>query len=138
MTFDRHEAELFLAEPHVGVFAVGTPSGPPAAVPLWYAYAPGGDVWMLVAPTTRKAKLLSVSRQATLVAQTVAPRTRFVSVELELTDVRPQTAADVRAMASRYLSGPALEGYVEFAAANLRENRYQFRTTRWRFNDFTM
>lgn len=137
MTFDQHEAELFLAEPHVGVFAVGTPSGPPAAVPLWYAYAPGGEVSMLMAASTRKAKLLSTRRQATLVVQTVTPRVRFVSVELELTDVREPTDEDVRAIAEGYLSGADLEAYLEFAKTNLREDRYQFRTTRWRFGDFT-
>lgn len=138
MTFDQHEAELFLAEPHVGVFAVGTSSGPPAAVPLWYAYAPGGDVSMLMAASTRKAKLLKTRREATLVVQTVTPRVRFVSVELELTEVREPTDEDVRAIAEGYLSGPDLEAYLNFAKTNLREDRYQFRTTRWRFGDFTM
>lgn len=138
MTFDQHEAEQFLAEPHVGVLAVEAPGGPPAAVPLWYAYARGGEIWMLMGPSTRKAKLLDVSRRATLVAQTVTPRTRFVSVDLELIGARPATDPDMRAMAERYLSGSALDAYLRFAAANLREDRYRFATTRWRFGDFSM
>lgn len=138
MTFDQHEAEMFLAEPHVGVLAVETPNGPPAAVPLWYAYTPGDEVLLLTPPTSRKAKLLAASRRATLVAQTVTPRTRYVSVELQLADVRPPTDEDVRALAARYLSGPALEGYLQFARTNLREDCYRFTTTRWRFDDLTI
>lgn len=71
--------------------------------------------------------------------QAHAPRLRFVSVELELTDHRPATDEDVRAMASRYIeAGPALEGYLEFAKANLAEDLHTFRTTRWRFADLTV
>lgn len=138
MTFDQHEAEQFLSEPHVGVFAVEAISGPPAAVPLWYSYAPGAEVLLITAPESRKARLLHRSGRATLVVQTVQPRTRYVSVELELLRSQPATDADVRAMASRYVPAEALEGYLEFAAANLREDLYRFNPTKWRFADFTV
>jgi hypothetical protein len=144
-TFDHAAAGAFLAQPHVGVLAVTAPQGPPAAVPLWYGYegageddGPGVDeLWILTPPESRKARLLEIERHATLVVQTVSPRTRFVSVELRLTGSRPGTQEDARALATRYLAGAALEGYLQFAATQLEEHRYTFRTTRWRFADLT-
>lgn len=138
MTFDQHEAELFLAEPHVGVFAVETPDGPPAAVPLWYAYTPGSDLSIMTSASTRKAKLLATSRRATLVAQTVATRTRYVSIELALLDTHPATVEEARAIAGRYLPESALEDFLRFATETLREDLYRFAITRWRFGDFTI
>jgi hypothetical protein len=55
--FDR-AAEGFLAEPQVAVFAVAAPSGPPAAVPLWYCFAPGGPVWIVTPDISRKTQLV--------------------------------------------------------------------------------
>lgn len=132
------EALNFLREPHVGVLAVAT-DGAPAAVPLWYGCAPdGAQVWIHTPRDSRKARWLERGRPATLVVQTVTPRVRFVSVELELLGHRPADAADARELASRYLTGDALEGYLQFAAANMVEDRYTFRTTRWRSADLTI
>ncbi|HAS08990.1 MAG TPA: pyridoxamine 5'-phosphate oxidase, partial [Acidimicrobiaceae bacterium] len=41
------EREQFLADVHVGVLAVERPDGPPLAVPVWYDYRPGGELWVL-------------------------------------------------------------------------------------------
>lgn len=132
-TMEQPDAERFLAEPHVGVLAVAAPDGPPAAVPLWYDYKPGGEVRILTGPTSRKARLLAETRTATLVVDTVTPGTVFVSVELELVGSRPGTADDVRSMAGRYLEGAALDGYLAFAGSELEEDLYTFRPRRWRY-----
>ncbi|WP_151524278.1 pyridoxamine 5'-phosphate oxidase family protein [Serinicoccus kebangsaanensis] len=138
-TFDEEAARAFLAEPHVGVLAVSADGGPPAATPLWYAVEPDGAVWLVTSATTRKARLLAASGAATLVVHTVSPRTRFVSVDLELTDRAPATAKESRAIAARYLSGEALEGYLAFAAESLGpEERLTFTPTRYRYADLTM
>lgn len=136
---DKAAAIEFLREPHVGVLAVAT-HGAPAAVPLWHSCsADGSEVRILSDPGTRKVRWLRRGSLATLVVQTQAPRLRFVSVELELIDHRSATEEDVRAMASRCIEdGPALEGYLEFARANLAEDLHTFRTTRWRFADLTV
>ncbi|WP_425310950.1 hypothetical protein AADG42_18990 [Ammonicoccus fulvus] len=41
-------------------------------------------------------------------------------------------------MASRYLAGPALEAYLQFASTTLSEHCYRFTPTKWRFADLTM
>jgi hypothetical protein len=138
MEFDERAAAEFLAEPHVGIFAVASRSGPPAAVPLWYSYAVGGQLWIVTEAQSRKMRLLARTGCATLVVDEVAPRTRYVSVDCALIDVRPATAADRRELASRYLSGSALEEYLVFAAANIPdEQRVTLEPTRWRFADLT-
>lgn len=106
---------------------------------LWYVAEEDGTVWLVTSPTTRKARLLPGSGAATLVVHTFSPRTRFVSVDLELTDRAPATAQESRAIASRYLSGDALEAYLQFAKNHLgEEERFTFTPTRYRFADLTM
>lgn len=139
MVFDERAAAEFLAEPHVGVFAVASGSGPPAAVPLWYSYTVGGHVWIVTEAESRKMRLLARTGCATLVVDEVAPRTRYVSVDCALVGSRPATAQDRRELASRYLSGHALEKYLAFEAANIPdEQRVTLQTTRWRFADLSL
>ncbi len=138
MDFDESAAAEFLARPHVCIFAVASPNGPPAAVPLWYSYTVGGLVWIITEATSRKRHLLARAGCATLVVDEVAPRTRYVSVECQLVDARPVTAQDQRELASLYLSGDALETYLPTVAANIpREERVTLQPTHWRFADFT-
>lgn len=139
MDLDKQAEAAFLAEPHVGILAVTSVSGPPAAVPLWYSYSVGGELWILTEATSRKLRLLKRTRCATLVVDEVDPRTRYVSVDCAVVDVRPATAQDVRKLASRYLSGGPLEEYLAFAAANIPdEQRVTLQPTRWRFADLTL
>jgi uncharacterized protein len=138
MDFNGHAAAEFLAEPHVGIFAVASPSGPPAAVPLWYSYTVGGRVWIITEASSRKRRLLARTGSATLVVDEVAPRTRYVSVDCELVDARPVTAEDQRDLAARYVPGDALDAYLATVAANIpNEQRLTLQPTRWRFADFT-
>jgi hypothetical protein len=138
MGFDERAAAEFLAEPHVSIFAVASPSGPPAAVPVWYSYTVGGRIWIITEATSRKRRLLARTGAATLVVDEVVPRTRYVSVDCELVDARPATAADQRELASRYLPVDALEAFLDAVAANLpHEERITLQPTRWRFADLT-
>lgn len=139
MSFDEAAAQRFFAEPHVGVFAVEVRSGPPAAVPIWYSYTPGGEVWINTPESSRKARALRRTGQATMVVDTVSPVLRYVSVDLELVSSRPTTFDDQAEMAARYLSGDALAQFLEFSRAHLHgEVRYTLRPTRWRYADMTM
>ena len=138
MDFDERTAAEFLAEPHVGILAVGSPSGPPAAVPLWYAYTVGGRIWIITEATSRKRRVLARTGCATLVVEEVAPRTRYVSVDCELVDARPVTAEDQRELASPYVPADALEAYLATVAGNLaHEQRITLQPTRWRYADLT-
>lgn len=139
MTFNQSAAMELVAEPHVGIFAVAAPDGPPAAVPLWYGYVPGGEIWIVTPTASRKARLVKETGCATLVVDTVTPRVRYASVDLELVGSRASTPADTREIAARYLNGEALTGYLEFAQQQLPDElRMTFRPTKWRFADLTI
>ena len=60
LTMTRTEREEFLAGVHVGVLGVTEPDGGALAVPIWYGYEPGGDIWIITGKTSRKAKGLEV------------------------------------------------------------------------------
>ena len=55
----REEREAFLAGLHVGIISIAEAGRGPLAVPIWYGYAPGGDLWIVTEGDSRKAKLLS-------------------------------------------------------------------------------
>lgn len=139
MALERDDAQALLAEPLVAVIAVEEAGRPPLAVPIWYAYEPGGDVWIITERESLKARALRAARSCTLVVDEVQPRTRYVSVACDLVDERAATPDDGRAMAERYLPPEAVEGYLEFAGANIgAEVVLTLRPTHWRSADLTV
>jgi nitroimidazol reductase NimA-like FMN-containing flavoprotein (pyridoxamine 5'-phosphate oxidase superfamily) len=98
------EKQQFLAGLHVGVLAIAEPGRGPLTVPVWYAYEPGGEVWLITGKTSRKGKLLTQGVRVSLVAQTEVPPYKYVSVEGPVTNISPATAErDTKPMAIRYL-----------------------------------
>ncbi len=77
----KAEREAFLADVHVGIVCVAEEGRGPLAVPIWYAYEPGGDVFFGTAADSPKAQLMRAAGRASLVAQTETPPYRYVSVE---------------------------------------------------------
>ena len=63
------EREKFLAGLHVGVIAIERADGPPLAVPIWYDYRPGGDLWVLTTAESLKGRLLQAAGRFSLAAQ---------------------------------------------------------------------
>jgi PPOX class probable F420-dependent enzyme len=98
------EKQAFLADLHVGVLAINDPSRGPLTVPVWYDYAPGGDVWFLTGPTSRKGKLLKQGTRVSLCAQTEAPPYKYVSIEGPIVAIETaDREKHGRPMAHRYL-----------------------------------
>ncbi|KXP14678.1 pyridoxamine 5'-phosphate oxidase family protein [Tsukamurella pseudospumae] len=122
MALSTSEKQQFLAQPHVAAFSVAEPGLGPLTVPVWYAYEPGGRPWITIGPTSRKARALEASGRFSLMVDTVEPRTMYVSVEGPVAESRTSTEEEIRAMAARYLSGPALDGYLDFAFGQLGEH----------------
>ena len=46
---------------HVGVLGVTEPDGGALAVPIWYGYEPGGDIWIITGSTSRKGRGLEAT-----------------------------------------------------------------------------
>ncbi|MFC8429705.1 pyridoxamine 5'-phosphate oxidase family protein [Streptomyces sp. NPDC057253] len=118
MALTRAQREQFLAEPHVAALAVDAGEGRgPLTVPIWYQYAPGGDLWIMTGAGSRKEKLIRAAGRFSLLVDRVDPTIRYVSVEGPVLDTRPATLEDLQEISARYLA-EKVEGYVDFAWKN--------------------
>ncbi|MER6387045.1 pyridoxamine 5'-phosphate oxidase family protein [Streptomyces sp. NPDC001523] len=118
MALSRTEREQFLAEPHVAAFAVSAGTDgerAPLTVPIWYQYAPGGDLWIMTGRDSRKAELLGSAGRFTLMVDRLKPTIRYVSVEGPVISTAPARREQLVEIASRYLPAEKVDGYVDFA-----------------------
>ena len=100
------EKQAFLADVHVGVLALNDGDRGPLTVPMWYEYEPGGELWFLTGPQTRKGRLIQIGTRVSLVAQTEDAPYQYVSVEGPVTAIAPaDPELEGLPMAVRYL-GP--------------------------------
>jgi len=108
------EKEAFLADLHVGVLSLNQRGRAPLTVPIWYDYAPGGELWFQTGPDSRKGKLLTVGARVSLCAQTETPPYKYVSVEGVVTHISAtDKEKDARPMARRYLGAKTGDRYVD-------------------------
>jgi uncharacterized protein len=103
--FSETERQEFLAALHVAVLSVAAADGrPPASVPIWYDYAPGGNIRINTGAASRKSKLIERAGAVTLVVQNEQPPYQYVVVEGTVVNTTRPTPRDVREeIAIRYL-----------------------------------
>ncbi|MEG3627339.1 pyridoxamine 5'-phosphate oxidase family protein [Streptomyces poriticola] len=137
MALTREERAQFLAEPHIAALSVDAgPGRAPLTVPIWYQYAPGGDVWILTGTTSRKYELIQAAGRFSLMVDRLDPTIRYVSVEGPVVGTTPGTEAHLRELATRYLPAEKVDGYIEFAKANHGEETVvRMRPKRWVSSD---
>ncbi len=137
MPLSREEREQFLAEPHVAALSVDAGSGrAPLSVPIWYQYAPGGDVWIMTGPASRKYSLISEAGRFTLLVDRIEPTIRYVSVEGPVVKTTPATIEELREISARYLPADKVDAYVDFAWKNHGEQAViHMRPERWVSSD---
>ncbi|MBW0018126.1 MAG: pyridoxamine 5'-phosphate oxidase family protein [Mycobacterium sp.] len=136
--FSETERQEFLAGNHVGVLAVAATDGrPPAAVPIWYDYTPGGHILINTGASSRKSRLIEQAGAVTLVAQREEPPYQYVAVEGSVVETTAPTPRDVReAIAIRYLGeelGRQFVSSLEDQASVL----FTVRPDRWVTADFS-
>ena len=112
-TMSRDEREAFLAGIHVGVLAINDSGQGPLTIPIWYDYQPGGELWFLTGPHSRKGKLLDLDIRVSLVAQTEDPPYKYVSVEGPIVASEPSSEKELLPMAIRYLGTDSGRQYAE-------------------------
>jgi len=101
-------------------------------VPIWYQYAPGGELWILTEATSRKAALIEAAGRFTLMVDRVTPTTRYVSVEGPVTRTVPGTLELRREITERYLPPEQAEAYLKLAAAEFDDEiAIYLRPERW-------
>ena len=100
----KQEREAFLADVHVGVLSVPEPGRGPLAVPVWYAYEPGGELRLVTGRTSRKGQLLARAGRVSLCSQTETAPYKYVSVEGPIVAIEAaDLERDLRLLARRYL-----------------------------------
>ena len=114
LTMTPQEREAFLAGVHVGIIAIPEDGRGPLAVPVWYAYDPGGELRLITARSSRKGRLLAKAGRFSLCVQSEEPPYQYVSVEGPIVSTTPADhERDLRPMARRYLGIENGDRYVE-------------------------
>ena len=112
--FSDAERQKFLADNHVGVLSVAANDGrPPASVPIWYDYEPGGNIRINTTASQRKARLIREAGTATLVVHRAKPPYQYVIVEGTVVDAVSPAPTEIReAIAARYIGEEAARAFV--------------------------
>jgi uncharacterized protein len=138
------EREEFLAEPRTAIISVAADGGrPPLAVPIHYAYKPGGDITFFTNTqrrTSRKSRLIGrAGGRLTLTVQHPEWPYRYVTVECTVvrTDQPPSTE-QILAVARPFMPEEAAQG---LAASEVDDPEstmvlYTARPDRWLAMDF--
>jgi len=107
------EREAFLAGLHVGVISIEAADRAPLAVPIWYGYEPGGDVWIVTNRSSHKGRLIEATGRFSLCVQDEGAPYKYVSVAGEVSRIEPaEIERDLRPMARRYLGEEIGDLYV--------------------------
>ncbi len=110
----RAEREAFLAEPRVAILALSDKRRGPLAVPIWYVYEPGGEIWFLTPKTSAKGVLLKPEKRISLCVQSEERPYKYVSVEGPITAIATATTDDhLLPLAQRYQGEEAGRAYAE-------------------------
>lgn len=138
LAMSRAEREAFLAGTHVGIVSISEEGRGPLTVPVWYRYAPGGEVRFATGDTSRKRRLLERAGRASLCVQTETAPYLYVSVEGPTIIDRVDFEADTREMALRYLGPRMGEAYLRTTYPNgtTSEVLVRLRPERWWSADF--
>jgi uncharacterized protein len=137
-SLSENERQEFLAGKHVAVLSVAASDGrPPASVPIWYDYAPGGNIRINTSASSRKARLIERTGQVTLVVQHEEPPYQYVVVEGTVVDRTTPSPVDVReAIAIRYLGEEGGRAFVRgYQPADVV--LFTVRPDRWLTADFS-
>ena len=136
--FSETERQNFLADKHVAVLSVAATEGrPPASVPIWYDYTPGGDVRIMTGASSRKARLITQAGAVTLVVQREEPPYQYVVVEGTVVETTNPAPADLQeSIAIRYLGEEGGRAFVR-SIEGVEEVLFTIRPDRWLSADFT-
>jgi PPOX class probable F420-dependent enzyme len=135
--FSETERQEFLAAKHVAVLSVAADGRPPASVPMWYDYTPGGNIRVNTGASSRKAKLIERAGAVTLVVQHEEPPYQYVVVEGTVVDITKPTPLDVReAVAIRYLGDEGGRAFVK-SLEGQKSMLFTIRPDRWITADFS-
>ena len=137
------ERQDFLAAPHVAVLSVASDSErPPLTMPIWYGYQPGGHVSFFTGTQghqARKTRLIQKAGVLSLSVQREEFPYKYVTIEGTVVQTdQPPSAAQMIAIARRYLPEESAQGFVQSELARPESTLVLFtiRPDRWLTADF--
>jgi len=134
--FSETERQEFLAATHVAVLSVATADGrPPATVPIWYEYTPGGDIRVTTSASSRKAKLIERAGAVSLAVQREEPPYQYVVVEGTVVDSEPTPREFHEAIAIKYLGEAGARTFMQ-NFEGMESTLFTIRPDRWITADF--
>ncbi|ODR09441.1 pyridoxamine 5-phosphate oxidase [Mycolicibacillus koreensis] len=136
--FTETERQQFLADKHICVLSVAAGDGrPPAAIPIWYDYTPGGDILINTGVNNRTAKLVRAAGVVTVVVQREELPYQYVIVEGTVTAATTPAPLEIRErIAVRYLGEKAGRAFAR-SGDDAEAVLFTIRPDRWRSVDFT-
>jgi len=137
--FTEAERQEFLSGMHVGVLSVAAADGrPPASVPIWYDYSPGGNIRINTGASRRKARLIERAGAVTLVVQREELPYQYVVVEGTVVDTAKPSPLEVReAIAVRHLGEDAGRQYARTLDSSVETVLFTIRPDRWFTADYS-
>ncbi|KAA9158555.1 pyridoxamine 5-phosphate oxidase [Amycolatopsis acidicola] len=128
----------FLAGKHVAVLSVAANDGrPPASVPIWYDYTPGGNIRISTGAGRRKARLIEEAGVVTVAVQQEELPYKYVVVEGTVVDIKTPSPRDAReAIAANYLGPEEARGFAESSDGS-GSVLFTIRPDRWFTQDFS-
>jgi nitroimidazol reductase NimA-like FMN-containing flavoprotein (pyridoxamine 5'-phosphate oxidase superfamily) len=138
LTMTKEEREAFLADVHVAVISIADDGHGPLAVPIWYAYEPGGEVRIITGRTSRKGELLERAGRFSLCVQTeTLPYHKYVSVQGPIVAVEAaDLERDRRPLARRYFGTELGDRYIEDMRDVVGNVLVRMRPERWLTVDY--
>jgi len=137
LAMTKQERERFLADLHVGIISIPEEGRGPLTVPIWYSYEPGGELRVITAGTSRKARLLQRAGRFSLCAQTETPPYKYVSVEGPVVAIEPaDLERDRRPLARRYFGTELGDRYIESTRDLVGNVLVRMRPERWLTVDY--
>jgi nitroimidazol reductase NimA-like FMN-containing flavoprotein (pyridoxamine 5'-phosphate oxidase superfamily) len=140
----KEAREAFLAEPHIGVVSVASDDGrPPLAVPIWYAYEPGGNLTFFSGTQGRRARKIDLIRKAGAISFVVQHDQfpyRYVTIEGPvIASDKPPTRDQMLKVVRRYLPEEQAQGFVQSELGRAADSElvlFTVRPERWNSFDF--
>ncbi|MGI5282983.1 pyridoxamine 5'-phosphate oxidase family protein [Nonomuraea polychroma] len=130
------EREEFLAGTHIGVLSVAHGRAP-LLVPIWYGYAPGGDIRISTPSGTRKLELIRDAGHVGFAAQQEAMPYKYVSIDGVVAGYEPTDPGEYREWSIRYLGPEQGERFFASIQDGLGDwVTIRIRPERWRTFDF--
>ena len=135
--FTERRRQEFLAAKHVAVLSVAAKDGrPPASVPMWYDYQPGGNIRINTGAASRKARLIEQAGTVSLVVQREDPPYQYVVVEGTVVETITPSPQEARAeIAIRYLGEEGGRAFVR--SMDAESVLFLVRPDRWITADFS-